>query len=92
MRVGERNIDGVELDRRAHLAPVGGDHVGRRQKTGRAAELRHHLAAGIAILGAAWILRIGKDSVLAAAQADGLGERPGAVRVEGDAGLRKTFR
>ncbi len=45
MRVGQRNIDGLQRQRMGHLAPVGGNHVGGRGQAGGAAELGHHLAA-----------------------------------------------
>ena len=45
VRIGERNVDRLQRQRVHHLAPVGGDHVGRRRQAGGAAELGHHLAA-----------------------------------------------
>ena len=45
-----------------------------------------------AVLGAAWIFRVGEDLLLAPTQAHGLGQRPGAVGIEGDAGRGKAFR
>jgi hypothetical protein len=46
----------LQGERVRELAPVGGDHVGRRRQAGRAAELGHHLAAGKTVLGAALVL------------------------------------
>src|SRR5436305_736296 len=85
MWVGERDIDGARLDGVAHLAPVGGDHVGGGRDTGGAAELGHDFAAGVALFGAAGIFGIRENIVPAAAKLDGFGETPGSVRIEGDA-------
>ncbi|MOA05746.1 hypothetical protein D3C78_1253560 [compost metagenome] len=75
----------------AHLAPVGGDHVGGGGQAGGAAELGHHLAAGVAVLGAAGVLGIGQHAVQVAAQGDGLVQRPAAVGIEGDARLGEAL-
>jgi hypothetical protein len=47
----------------AHLTPVGGDHIGGGRQAGGAAELRHHFAAGEALLSAARIFRIGQHAL-----------------------------
>ena len=80
VRVGQRNVDRLQPQRVAQLAPVGGDHVGRGRQAGGAAELGHDLATGEAVFGAAGILGIGEDAVHVLAEADRLVERPGAVR------------
>ena len=91
MRVGERDVDGLQRQRMAQLAPVGRDHVGGRRQAGGTAELGHHLAARIAAFGAARVFGVGQHGVLVAHQPRGLGQRPGAVRVERDARLRKAL-
>ena len=60
VRIGKRNVDGVQLNRMPELAPVGRDHVRRGGQAGGAAKLRHDLAAGEALLGAAWVFRVGE--------------------------------
>ena len=65
-----------------HLPPVGGDHVRRGRQAGGASELRHDLAAGVAVLRPAGILGIGEHMALAAAECDRFAQRPGAIRVE----------
>ena len=67
------------------FAPVGGDHVGRGGQAGGAAKLRHDLAAGEALLGAARIFGVGQHMLLAAAESHGFLEGPGAVGIERDA-------
>ena len=54
---------------------------------GGALELGHDLAAGVAVFRAAGVLGVGQQVTLAFAQGDGLVQRPGAVGVEGDAGI-----
>ena len=44
MRVRQRDRDRLELNGMAQLAPIGGDHVGRRRQAGRTAKLRHDFA------------------------------------------------
>ena len=91
MRVGERDVDRLQGERVGELAPVGGDHVGRRRQAGRAAELGHHLAAGKAAFGAARVLGVGEHVVPSRIRRDRLGERPAAVRIERDARLGKAL-
>ena len=74
-----------------HLAPVGGDHVGGGGQAGGAAEFRHHLAAGEAVLRAAGVLGIGHHAAHVAHQADGVLQEPPAVGVQRDAGLGEAF-
>ncbi|MDT4825888.1 hypothetical protein FQZ97_591830 [compost metagenome] len=85
MRVGQRDVYRLQAHRVAHLAPVGRDHVGRGGQAGGGTELGHHFAAGIAVLGAARVFCVGQHAAPVAAQAHGLGQRPGAVGVERDA-------
>ena len=85
VRIGERDVDRLQRQRMAQLAPVGGDHVGRRRQAGGAAELGHHLAAREAVLGAARVLGVGDDAAHVAHQADRVLEQPAAVRIERDA-------
>ena len=92
VRIGQRNIDRLQRQRVAHLPPVGGDHIGGGRQPGGAAELRHHLAAGITLLGAARIFRIGQHSFQLLAEQDRLVERPGAVGIERNARLWKALR
>ena len=92
MRVGQRDVHGLELQGVLQLAPIRRDHVRRGAQAGGPAELRHDLAAGEAALGAARVLGVGQRVLEVAADADGLGERPGAVGVEGDARLREALR
>src|SRR6185312_10996355 len=87
VRIGEEDVDGVELHGVEQLPPVGGDHVRRGGNAGGATKLRHGLAAGVSALRAAGVLGIGEDMLLAAAEANRLVERPRAVWVERDAGL-----
>ncbi|MNG32630.1 hypothetical protein D3C84_1186940 [compost metagenome] len=72
MRVGQRDVHRVEVQRMAHLSPVGGDHVGGGGDAGGAAELGHRLATGITVLRAAWVLGVGQHLALTLAQADRL--------------------
>ncbi len=91
VRVGEGDVDGVELGGVLELAPVGGDHVGCGGEAGGAAEFGHDLAAGEALLGAAGVFGVGEDVLFVGAEGDGFGEGPGAVGVEGDAGLGEAL-
>ena len=91
VRIGQGYVDGVELNRMLELAPVGGDHVRRGGKAGGAAKLRHDLAAGEALLGAAWVFRVREDIVLAGAEPDGFVERPCSVWVKRDAGVGEAL-
>ena len=91
VRVGEGDVDGVQLGGVRELAPVGGDHVGCGGQAGGAAELGHDLAAGEAVLGAAGIFGVGEDVLFVRAEADGFVERPGSVGVEGDAGFGEAL-
>ncbi len=91
MRVGQRNIDRLQRQRMRHLAPVGGNHVGRRRQTGRTAELGHHLAAGETFFGTAGVFGIGEDAVQIAGDAHRILEQPAAIGVQGDAGLGKAL-
>ena len=61
VRVGEGNVDGVELGGEAELAPVGGDHVCCGGQAGGAAEFGHDFAAGEALLGSAGVFGVGED-------------------------------
>ncbi|MNE32919.1 hypothetical protein D3C80_1265520 [compost metagenome] len=72
VRVGQRNVHRLQLDRMAHLPPVGSDHVGGGGQAGGAAELGHHLTARVAVLGTARVFGVGQHIVLVAAQGNGL--------------------
>ena len=91
MRVRQRDVDGIEHHRMAHFTPVGGDHIGGDRQPGGTTELGHHLPAGETLLGTARIFGISQDILQPFAQRDGLIQQPGAVRVDGDARLRKTL-
>src|SRR3954453_13993878 len=91
VRVGEWDVDGVNLGGVAELLPVGSDHVGGRRKAGNAAELSHDPAAGEAALRSAWVFGVGENVLSSGAQADGFFERPGAIGVKCDAGSGEAF-
>ena len=92
VRVRQRDIHRLQGERMAHLPPVGGDHIGGGRQARRATELRHHFAAGEALLSAARILRIGQYSLQLLANLNGFFKQPGAVRIEGHAGIREALR
>ena len=91
MRIGQRNIHGLQLQRVGQLRPIGSDHVRRRREAGRAAKFRHYLAAGFSILRSAGIFGVSQNFVLIGAKRNRFRERPRAIRIERDAGFRKTF-
>ena len=91
MRIGEWNIDGVKLYRMTHLAPIGGNHVGRRRQASRAAKLRQYFTAGVAFLRATGVLGISQDIALSAAQPHRFFQRPRTIGIDGDAGVRKSL-
>ena len=91
MRVGQRDVDRLQRQRVAELAPVGGHHVGRRRQSGGAAELGHHLAARETVFCAAGVFGIGHDAAQIAHQPDCVLEQPAAVRVQRHAGLRESL-
>ena len=70
VRVGQRDIHRLQLDRMPHFTPVGGDHVGGGFQAGGAAKLCHHFAAGIPVFRTARIFRIRQNLMLIPAQAD----------------------
>ena len=84
VRIGERDVDRLQLERVRELAPVRGDHVRGGGQPRGAAELRHHLAAREPVFGAAGILGVGHHARQVPAQADRVREAPAAVRVERD--------
>src|SRR3954447_12826830 len=90
MGIGQRNVHRAEAQRMGQLPPIGRDHVGRGRQARCTAELGHDLTAGEAGFGAAGVLGIGEDAVHVLAEADGLVERPSAVRVQGHARIRKA--
>ena len=92
MRIRKRDINGLQRERMAHLPPVGGDHIGGGRQARRATELRHHFAAGEALLSAARILSIGQHALQLLANLNGFFKQPGAVRIEGHAGIREALR
>src|SRR6202011_1565140 len=92
MRVRQGNVDRLQLDGMAQLAPVRGHHVGCRPQPRGASELGHRLATRVAILRAAGVLSIREDPPLSATQLDSLFQGPGTVWIQGNAGPRKTFR
>ena len=80
MGIGKGNVDRMELDCVAELAPVGRDHVGGGRQAGRATELRHDFAPRKPFLGAARVLGIGEHALQILAKPDRFLKRPGAVR------------
>ena len=92
MRIGERNVDRVKLDRVTHFAPVSGNHIRGRRQARLATELGHDLTPGKAFLRAARILGIGENVVLTSAQPHSLFQRPRAVRINRDARIGKPLR
>ncbi len=91
VRVGQRDAHRLEQQRARHLPPVGGDHVRRRGQPGRPPELGEDLASREPVLRAARVLRVRQRADQRRAQPDGLGQRPGTVRVEGDPGVREQL-
>ncbi|MNN30519.1 hypothetical protein D3C81_1441690 [compost metagenome] len=71
VRVGQGNIDRLQLDRMAHLPPVGGDHVGRGFQTRGATEFGHDFSPRVTVFCPARVFGVGQHAVLIAAQADG---------------------
>ena len=92
VRIGQRDIHGMQPDRMPHLAPIRGDHVGGRREPGRPSEFGHYFPTGITVFRTARIFHVCQHVLLAAAQSNGLFQRPGAVRIDGDAGVREAFR
>src|SRR3984885_13663932 len=68
MRIGQGDVDRVQLNSMLELSPVGGDHVGGRGQAGGAAEFRQDLPAGVALLRPAGVFRIGQYMLLTAAK------------------------
>ena len=91
MRIGKRDIDAVQLQGVAELAPIGGDHVGRSRQAGGLAEFGHDLPPGESFFGAARVFGVGEDVMQVLAQCDSLFQRPGAVGVKRDAGVGEAF-
>jgi hypothetical protein len=91
VRIGKRNVDGIELDRMLQFAPVGGNHVGCGGEPGGTAKLRHDLAAREALLSSAWIFCVGEYMLFPTAEPDRLIKRPRSVRVQRDARIGETL-
>ena len=50
MRIRQRDINGLQGERMAHLPPVGGDHIGCGRQASCATELSHHFTPGETLL------------------------------------------
>ena len=87
MGVRQRNVHALQGQGVAHLPPVGVDHVGGGGHHGGLAELRHHLAAGEALLGAAGVLHVGKHFFQVGGHLQRLLQTPAAVGVQVHAGV-----
>ena len=91
MRIGKRDIDGIQHHGMAHFAPVSGDHVRRHRQPRGATELCHHFATRETLLGATRIFCIGEHIVQPFAQRDRLIKQPGAVGINGNTRIRETL-
>ncbi len=92
VRIGERDVDRLQLQRVVELTPVGGDHVRGGAEAGGLLELGHDLATGETGFGAAGVFGVGEHALEVLADFDGFLQEPGSVGVEGDAGLREAGR
>jgi hypothetical protein len=90
MWVSQGNVQRVGAHGVGQFAPIGGDHVGGGAQAGGAPELGHHLAGGVAALGAAGVFGVREHAVQVSAQCDRVAQRPAAVGVKRDAGVREV--
>src|SRR5579884_1105368 len=72
VRISKRNVDGLQLDCMRELALVRSHHVGCGRQPRGAAKFSKDLAAGIPLLGAARIFRVGEDVLFAGTKSDRL--------------------
>ena len=90
MAVGERDVDGLQLQAMSELSPISINHVGGGRHAGTAPELAHDLTARVSMLGTTGILAIGQDPMHVLAELDRLVQTPTTVRVKGHTGIGKS--
>src|SRR5208282_241188 len=73
------------------LAPIGGDHVGRRRQARGTAKFRHHFAPRVDALRTAEIFGVGHYAVKITAQPYGILQPPASIGIERYARLRKAL-
>src|SRR5215831_4937323 len=91
MRICQQNVDGVKACGILQFAPVGCNHVGGGFDPGCAAKLSHDLPAGEAVLSSAGIFGVREHVLLSIAQSNSFLERPRAVGINRDSGLREPL-
>ena len=91
MRIGKRDINGIQHYCMAHFAPVSGDHVRRHRQSRGATEFGHHFAPGKALLGATRIFCVSEHIVQPFAQRDRLFKQPGTVGINGNTRIRESL-
>src|ERR1700687_1404333 len=91
MRVCQWNVDALQPDGMIQLPPIRRDHVGGSRNSCRPTEFSEDLTPGIAVFGAAWILRVSQYLARTAAKLDRLLERPRPIRVNRDTRLWIPF-
>lgn len=89
MRIRQRDINGLQGERMAHLPPVGGDHIGCSRQTCRATELCHHFTPGETLLRTTRIFCISQRTFQVFTDFNRFVQRPGTVRIERNTRLRK---
>src|SRR5882757_250122 len=72
VRIGKRNVDGIQLNSMLQLAPVCRNHIGCSWQAGGAPKLRHDLATRKALFSSTRVLRIRKHILLPSAETDSL--------------------